>query len=275
MASSAPLRETLYDAMSRARDLVRLVTAVMARRGHESVSGGARANGGFRSSASRNYFHDFGQPFHRGHSTGSRTPVDDANDELDAVFGVMSRDESNEVSLVGAMNDTPARVHKTDVNANALSHVDASGSATMVDVGNKQSTVRVATASATVRLGKVAFGLVADNTNVKGDVLTVAKIAGINAAKQTHSLIPLCHQLMLRKVAVDFTLDPETSSVHVFATAKTDGKTGVEMEALVAASVAGLTIYDMCKAASKNIVVSDIRLETKTGGKSGDYTRDR
>ena len=101
----------------------------------------------------------------------------------------------------------------------------------------------------------------------------VAQIAGINAAKQTHNLIPLCHQLLLRKVSVDLTLDDAAHAVNVSATAKTEGQTGVEMEALTAASVAGLTVYDMCKAVSKDIVVSDIRLESKSGGKSADYVR--
>ena len=104
-------------------------------------------------------------------------------------------------------------------------------------------------------------------------VLTVAKIAGINAAKQTHALIPLWHQLLLRDVRVDLRLDPRESAVRVEARATCDGKTGVEMEALVAASVAGLTVYDMCKAASKEIEITDVRLESKTGGKSGDYHR--
>jgi cyclic pyranopterin phosphate synthase len=144
----------------------------------------------------------------------------------------------------------------------------------MVDVGNKKSTTRVARASATVLLGATAFDLVSRNAIQKGDVLTVAKIAGISAAKQTHVLIPLCHSLSLRKVTVDLTLDATKNAVRVESSATCDGKTGVEMEALVAASVAGLTVYDMCKAASKDIVISDVRLESKTGGKSGDYARD-
>ena len=155
----------------------------------------------------------------------------------------------------------------------SLSHVDASGAASMVDVGGKAETTRTARASATVRLGARAFEQVRQNRIAKGDVLTVAKIAGINAAKQTHALIPLCHQLLLRDVREDLSLDAARHAVRVETRATCDGKTGVEMEALVAASVAGLTVYDMCKAASKDIVVSDVRLESKTGGKSGDYRR--
>jgi cyclic pyranopterin phosphate synthase len=156
-----------------------------------------------------------------------------------------------------------------------LTHVDKNGRATMVDVGHKRHSLRIAKASARVFLGATAFALVAENRASKGDVLTVAQVAGINAAKQTYLLIPLCHQLLLRKVSIDMSLDETARCVDIHATVKSEGQTGVEMEALVAASVAGLTIYDMCKAASKDIVVSDIRLEAKSGGKSADYVREK
>lgn len=143
----------------------------------------------------------------------------------------------------------------------------------MVDVSQKNETTRVAVASARVFLGREAFHLVAKNQIAKGDVLTVAQIAGINAAKQTANLIPLCHNLLLSKVKVGLTLDQELQSVRIRAEVKTRGPTGVEMEALTAASVASLTVYDMCKAVSKSIVISEIRLEKKSGGKSGDWSR--
>ena len=248
-------------------DLKRLLAGT-ARRAVCHVERGSVHAFGFRClGSSRNHAPDFGNG-NRSFATGSRSPVDDANDELDAVFGVMNRHAPDTAQLHTEQAQS-SPTHKSSV----LSHVDHRGSASMVDVGEKQSTVRVATASAVVYLGATAFGLVRDNQIDKGDVLTVAKIAGINAAKQTHQLIPLCHQLMLRKVSVDLSLNEKTNSVNITALAKTDGKTGVEMEALVAASVAGLTVYDMCKAASKSITVTDIKLETKTGGKSGDYKR--
>jgi cyclic pyranopterin phosphate synthase len=145
----------------------------------------------------------------------------------------------------------------------------------MVDVGDKPITTRVASASAKVLLGKRAFDAVQkDGVVGKGNVLAVAQIAGINAAKRASSLIPLCHTLLLHKVSVDFTLHPGDHSVRVLTSAKTDGRTGVEMEALTEAAVAGLTVYDMCKALSKDIVLSDVRLESKSGGvNSGDYVR--
>ena len=123
-------------------------------------------------------------------------------------------------------------------------------------------------------LGKQAFDLVTLNRSLKGDVLTVAQIAGIHAAKNTHNLIPLCHQLLLRNVDVRLTMDPRTCAVVIFASALTEGQTGVEMEALTAASVASLTVYDMCKAVSRELKISEIQLESKTGGKC-DYFRRR
>ena len=148
------------------------------------------------------------------------------------------------------------------------------GRASMVDVSGKHRSQRAATASAIVLLGKQAFDLVTLNRSLKGDVLTVAQIAGINAAKNTHNLIPLCHQLLLRNVDVRLTLDPRTCAVVIFASALTEGQTGVEMEALTAASVASLTVYDMCKAVSRELKISEVKLESKTGGKC-DYFRRR
>eukprot|EP00958_Prasinococcus_capsulatus_P012340 scaffold1233_cov395-Prasinococcus_capsulatus_cf.AAC.6 len=122
-------------------------------------------------------------------------------------------------------------------------------------------------------IGETAYQLVENNRVQKGDVLTVAKIAGINGAKLTHHLIPLCHSLLLSKVDVQLSLEASTHSVLIEATAKTSGQTGVEMEALTAASTASLTVYDMCKAVSKDIIITDIQLEAKSGGKSADYRR--
>ena len=157
----------------------------------------------------------------------------------------------------------------------ALSHVDASGQAAMVDVSSKEGSKRIAVASCRVLLGQKAFSLVAANQITKGDVLNVAKIAGISGAKQTSSLIPLCHNIGLTHIHVDLTLNEKDSSVEIEGEAATTGKTGVEMEAMTAVAVAGLTVYDMCKAVSKDIQITDICLEHKTGGKSGIWSRNR
>lgn len=158
-------------------------------------------------------------------------------------------------------------------NAAALSHVDSAGKAAMVNVSTKTNTSRVAVASGRVLLGFDAFSLVAANNIAKGDVLTVAKIAGIMGAKQTATLIPLCHPLNLSGVDVSLSLNKELHAVDIEAKVTTVGLTGVEMEALTAVSVASLTVYDMCKAVSKDIRISDVRLESKTGGKSGEWHR--
>jgi cyclic pyranopterin phosphate synthase len=143
----------------------------------------------------------------------------------------------------------------------------------MVDVSPKQDSERVAIASCRVLLGQKAFNLVSSNQIAKGDVLTVAKIAGITGAKQTSHLIPLCHNINLSHVRVDLTLNEEDSSVVIEGEATTNGKTGVEMEAMTAVAIAGLTVYDMCKAASKDISITDICLQHKSGGKSGNWSR--
>ncbi|XP_052105869.1 molybdenum cofactor biosynthesis protein 1-like isoform X1 [Mytilus californianus] len=152
-----------------------------------------------------------------------------------------------------------------------LTHVDSSGKAKMVDVGGKNETYRVAMATGTIILGKEAFDLLRDNKIKKGDVLSVANIAGIMGAKRTHDLIPLCHNIPLSKVSVDFMLEETTHSVIITSKVKTYGKTGVEIEAITAVSIAAVTIYDMCKAITKSMVINDIKLLHKSGGASGDY----
>ena len=155
-----------------------------------------------------------------------------------------------------------------------LSHIGASGEANMVDVGDKAETTRTATAEGYVRMRAETLSLIRDGNAKKGDVIGTARLAGIMAAKKTADLIPLCHPLMLTKVAVEITEDAALPGLRVSATVKLTGKTGVEMEALTAVSVACLTIYDMAKAADKDMVIGDIRLIEKTGGKSGAYRRE-
>ena len=153
-----------------------------------------------------------------------------------------------------------------------LSHVNERGEARMVDVTEKADTVREAVASGRVTMKPGTLEQVRSNTLKKGDVLAVARVAGIMAAKKTPDLIPLCHPLLIDEVVVDFDLSGE-DCIGITARAKSTGKTGVEMEALVAASVSALTIYDMCKAVDKHMTITGICLETKTGGKSGTYRR--
>jgi len=152
-----------------------------------------------------------------------------------------------------------------------LSHIDETGQARMVDVGKKQPTARTATAKGRVVMAAETLKLIEDGGAAKGDVLGTARLAGIQAAKRTSDLIPLCHPLGLDQIAVDLTCDAATSSVVITATAKLTAKTGVEMEALTAVSIAALTVYDMVKAADKAVSITDIRLTHKSGGKSGDY----
>jgi cyclic pyranopterin phosphate synthase len=154
-----------------------------------------------------------------------------------------------------------------------LSHVDEQGAARMVDVGGKPVTERTAEAEGAVRMSREAFELVAGNAIEKGDVLTVAQVAGTMAAKRTGELIPLCHPLALDQVLVDVALDASLPGVRVRATAKLSGRTGVEMEALTAVAVACLTVYDMVKAADRGMVIEDVRLVSKTGGTRGDWRR--
>jgi cyclic pyranopterin phosphate synthase len=152
-----------------------------------------------------------------------------------------------------------------------LSHFDAKGDAHMVDVTDKAVTTRIAVARGQVAMQRATFVLISEGRAKKGDVLSVARLAGIMGAKKTPDLIPLCHPLALTKVAVDLTLDPDLPGVQIAATVKTTGQTGVEMEALTAVSTAALTVYDMVKAVDKAMVISDIRVALKEGGKSGRY----
>lgn len=156
----------------------------------------------------------------------------------------------------------------------SLTHIGASGEAHMVDVGDKTETVRIAVAEGAVRMRPETLSLILSGDAKKGDVLGTARLAGIMAAKKTSDLIPLCHPLMISKVTVDIAPDADLPGLRVEAMVKLTGKTGVEMEALTAVSVACLTIYDMAKAADKAMEIIDIRLKSKSGGKSGDFTRD-
>jgi len=157
---------------------------------------------------------------------------------------------------------------------NPLSHFDAAGNARMVDIGGKKETVRQAVAGGRVEMNPETYLMVREGTTAKGDALGVARIAGIMAAKKVDSLVPLCHSLAVTSVNIDFTFEEDGRSIGIEATVGINGKTGVEMEALTAVSVAALTLYDMCKAVDKNIIISDIRLLKKSGGKSGDFVRE-
>ncbi|MDH4039842.1 MAG: cyclic pyranopterin monophosphate synthase MoaC, partial [Gammaproteobacteria bacterium] len=154
-----------------------------------------------------------------------------------------------------------------------LTHIDETGAARMVDVGAKAVTERVAVAAAVVVMRPETLSLLEAGAHKKGDVLAVARVAGIQAAKKCSDLIPLCHPLMLTSVSVDFRTDVEQSCVHIEACCKVSGKTGVEMEALTAVSVAALTIYDMCKAVDRGMEIRSVGLLQKTGGKSGSWQR--
>lgn len=156
-----------------------------------------------------------------------------------------------------------------------LTHFDAAGAAHMVDVSGKAPTARSAVAEGTVRMNPGTLGLIVEGRAGKGDVLGVARLAGIMGAKKTAELIPLCHPLPVTKVALDLTPDEALPGIRVTATVKTTGPTGVEMEALTAVSTACLTLYDMVKAAEKSMVIGDIRLIRKEGGKSGTYEAER
>ncbi len=153
----------------------------------------------------------------------------------------------------------------------ALTHFDAAGRAHMVDVSDKPVTARIAIAEGTVRMSAETLALVTKGTAAKGDVLGVARIAGIMAVKRTADLIPLCHPLPVTKVALDLDPDDQLAGIRIRATVRTTGQTGVEMEALTAVSVAALTVYDMLKAAEKGMVIGEIRLRMKDGGASGPF----
>ncbi|THK36977.1 cyclic pyranopterin monophosphate synthase MoaC [Ensifer sp. MPMI2T] len=155
----------------------------------------------------------------------------------------------------------------------SLTHIDSAGEANMVDVGDKTETVRVAVAEGHVRMRPETLALILEGNAKKGDVIGTARLAGIMAAKQTSDLIPLCHPLMLTKVSVDIVPDDALPGLRVEAMAKLKGRTGVEMEALTAVSIACLTIYDMAKAADREMEIGGVRLVSKSGGRSGDYRR--
>ena len=151
-----------------------------------------------------------------------------------------------------------------------LSHIDASGRARMVDISSKPDTSRTAIAKGEVVMRKETLDLIESGSMGKGDVLSVAQVAGVMAAKRTSDLIPLCHPLPLNQISVEFELDEELPGIKIVASAKTMGKTGVEMEALTAVAVSALTIYDMAKAVEKTLLIQNIRLVEKRGGQSGD-----
>lgn len=155
-----------------------------------------------------------------------------------------------------------------------LTHLNESGRAKMVDVSSKDKTLRVAVASCNVILNQKTFNLIVEKGIKKGDVLAVAQVAGIMAAKKTSDLIPMCHPISITGADIDFQLDDKNFQIKIIGTVKVTGETGVEMEALTAVSTAALTIYDMCKAVQRDIEITEIKLEEKTGGVSGDYKRE-
>ena len=155
-----------------------------------------------------------------------------------------------------------------------FTHFNEQGRAKMVDVGEKPVTQRVAVAAARVLVSENTFQLIRSGGMKKGDVLTVAQIAGVMGAKRTPDLIPMCHPILMDGINLNLSLDEEKLSVEIEATVSCDGRTGVEMEALTAVSTAALTVYDMCKAVQKDMVITDVRLLSKTGGVHGDYTRE-
>ena len=154
-----------------------------------------------------------------------------------------------------------------------LSHIDDKGQARMVDVSGKQPTLREAAARGSVRMKKETLALITDGKIAKGDVLATARIAGIMAAKKTPEIIPLCHPLAIASVAIDFELDRKESRIVILSRVSVTGQTGVEMEALTAVAAAALTVYDMCKAVDREMVISDILLVEKKGGRSGHFRR--
>ena len=152
-----------------------------------------------------------------------------------------------------------------------LTHIDERGRPKMVDVGHKEDTKRMAVAKGTIYMKAETLQKITQGGIKKGDVLSVAQVAGIMAAKNTASIIPMCHNIFITGVEMDFVIDEEHSAIHIEAAASTIGKTGIEMESLTAVSAAALTIYDMCKAIDKGMRIADIRLVRKSGGKSGEY----
>ena len=158
-------------------------------------------------------------------------------------------------------------------NNKTFSHFDSEGKAIMVDISDKENTERLASASSSISMNKKTLEMIKEGTSKKGDVLGVARIAGIMAAKKTADLIPLCHPISLSSVNINFEIQDSMNSIKITCNCKLNGKTGLEMEALTAVSVAALTIYDMCKAVDKEMTITEIKLLEKTGGKSGDWSR--
>ena len=187
-----------------------------------------------------------------------RLAVEEANKQA----GVSSHAQHRQASPAPATSPAPQP---------RLTHLDDSGAARMVDVGAKPETQRVAVARGRVEMAGDTLRLIRSNGFEKGDVIGIARVAGIMAAKQVPQLIPLCHAIPLDGVDVEFSFDAEAGQVHIEATARTAAKTGVEMEALAAVSVAALTIYDMCKAADRGMRIEGVRLVSKSGGRSGDF----
>lgn len=202
------------------------------------------------------------------------TTIAELNKEMEVVFGEPPSKGFGASAANGVgTQETQSMSQGSEEIAGGLTHVGNTGEAQMVDVSPKVTTNRTATASCKVMLGKRVFNLVSASQMAKGDVLSVAKIAGISGAKHTSSLIPLCHNIPLTHVRIDLKLNPDDFSVEIEGETACSEKTGVEMEAMTAVTIAGLTVYDMCKAASKDIQISNVRLERKTGGKSGDWFR--
>lgn len=196
--------------------------------------------------------------------------LSDPNVEFPAVV-VVGQDKGGEILHAEVGIDDETGQGSIDVGIDKrLTHVDSKGEARMVDISAKEETERVAVAKGRVVMEAATLELIRSGQTAKGDVLSVARIAGIMGAKQTASLIPLCHPLMLTDVIVEFELNVEEKAVEITGIAKTRGRTGVEMEALTAVSTAALTIYDMCKAADRNMRIDRVRLVRKTGGKSGE-----
>lgn len=211
-------------------------------------------------------------------NTSGRQPSND-NQEFLELSNLPPNQSSSIASVLSMLSNHEVDKAKESPTADSnfvkmLSHVDnRTGKAKMVDVGGKSDTRRVAMATGRVRLTEETFRLVQENQIKKGDVLTIAQLAGIMATKQTSSLIPLCHNITIADTDVQLTLDKSTCSVGVCCTVSAVGKTGVEMEALTGVTIAALTVYDMCKSVSQDILIEDIKLVRKVGGKSGDYVR--
>jgi cyclic pyranopterin monophosphate synthase len=161
------------------------------------------------------------------------------------------------------------------MSKSTLSHIDEKGRARMVDISQKDTTARMAVANACIKMRPETLAVILTGSAAKGDVLAAARIAGIMAAKRTHELIPLCHPLAITAANIEFAPDEAASQIEIEATVRVTAKTGVEMEALVAASIAALTIYDMCKAIDREMLITEVGLAEKTGGKSGPFKRER